>query len=284
MAEQIIISNDRIKATISTLGAEIQSVTVDGKENIWEGDPNVWSGHAPLLFPICGGLRDDAYVFGGKSYTLEKHGYARFAEFTAEKVSENEATFLLCSDDTSRKQFPFEYELRVTYTIEENKINVVYSVKNTDAKDMYFSIGAHEAYACPEGIEEYSIEFEKSENLVCNALEGNYLSHETYSVGENTRELALKYDYFAVDALVFLSLKSRKAFLKNRTTGRKIEVDYDGFDYLLLWTKPGAKYICIEPWCGIPDFADSTGDFTKKEGIIRLAAGDTYVRTHSMVF
>ena len=282
MAEQIKISNGKITAYISTRGAEIIRLTADGKEIIWEGDTKVWASHAPVLFPICGGLKNDRYTYEGKEYTLEKHGYARFKEFTAESVFADKAVFLLCSDEESRKSFPFDYELRIIYTLRDDKIEVEYNVKNMGNHNMYFSIGAHEGYACPEGIEDYVIEFEKTENLICNKVDGTNLSHEQYSVGENTNTLPLKNDYFTVDALVFLNLKSRSVFLKNKNNGQKIKVDFDGFDYLLIWTIPDAKYICIEPWCGLPDFTDSDGNIAHKTGIITLAAGETDVRRHSI--
>ncbi len=283
MAEQLKISNGIISAVLSTTGAELKSVIKDNREIIWEGNPDVWSGQAPLLFPICGGVKDDKYTFDGKEYTLEKHGYGRFKEFEVEAKGDNFITFLLRSDAESLEKFPFEYELRLTYTLVDNKIEVKYSVKNTGNSDMYFSIGAHEGYACPEGIEEYSLVFEKEENLTCNILDGNLLEYNTYSVGENTRELPLKYDFFAVDALTFLNLKSRQVSLVHRPTGRTISVEFDGFDYMFVWTKPNAKYICIEPWCGVPDFVDTDGDITKKKGIIKLPAQQTAERIHNII-
>lgn len=282
MAEQIKISNGEITAVISTRGAELKSVVKNGREFIWEGDPNVWAGQAPLLFPICGGLKDDKYVLGGNEYTLEKHGFARFKEFSVESREENKATFLLREDGETLKKFPFRFELRVTYTLNGGTVEVDYSVKNCDEKEMFFSIGAHEGYACPEGIEEYSIIFEKEEELSCHPLNGNLLEHSTYDVGRNSRELPLKYSFFAIDALTFLNLKSRKATLRHNPTGRTVDVEFNGFDYMFVWTKPNGKYICIEPWCGIPDFVDSDFDITKKTGINSVKPGSVFERTHKI--
>ena len=282
MAEQLKITNGVITALISTKGAELKSVVKDGKEYLWDGNPDIWSGQAPLLFPICGGLKDDKYRFEGKEYTLKKHGFARLSEFEIERKEEASITFILRSKEEIKKQYPFDFELRVTYTLIENKIDVAYSVKNVGSGDMYFSIGAHEGYACSGGIEEYSLVFDKEENLTCNILDGNLLEYNTYSVGEG-RELPLKYDFFAIDALTFLNLKSRGVDLVHKTTGKSLRVEYDGFDYLFVWTKPNANYICIEPWCGIPDFVDSDFDITKKRGIVKLEANGEKVLTHSII-
>ena len=147
---------------------------------------------------------------------------------------------------------------------------------------MYFSMGSHEGYACPGGIEEYSIVFENEEQLECTVLDGRLLIHGTYSLGDNGRELPLKYKYFDDNSLVFTALSSRKAILKHRNGKFAVGVEFDGFDYLILWTIPNEEYICIEHWCGIPDYTDSDGDITHKEGIIALEPGNHCIRRHTI--
>ncbi len=285
MAEQIItIYNNLLEVKISSKGAELKSIKSCGNEKLWQGDPAFWTGQAPIMFPICGGLKDDKYVFEGKGYNLQKHGYIRFAEFEIESAEKDKAVFLHCSNEETIKQFPFIYEFRVIYTLEENSLNVEYSIKNLSGKEMYFSVGAHEAYSCPEGIEKYSVIFEETENLDSNILNGNLLEYETVNVGKNTTELPLKYEYFSVDALVFLNLKSRKVQLKNRITSEVVTLEFNGNDAFLLWTKPGAKYICMEPWSGMQDFIDSNYDITTKRGIIKLPANDACSKKHKITF
>ena len=149
---------------------------------------------------------------------------------------------------------------------------------------MYFTTGSHEAYACPEGIENYSILFEKNENLDATVLNGNLLEYKTEHIGNDIRELPLKEKYFEIDALVFQDIKSRKVWLKNNINGAETEVAFDGFGHLLLWQKQGAKYICIEPWCAVPDFVDSDYDITKKKGVIRLKKAERKILKHSITF
>ena len=283
MAKEIIISNEKIKCTISALGAEIQSVVKESKELIWEGNPDVWSGRAPVLFPICGGLKDDKYVFEGKDYTLSKHGFARKSEFLVEECDQQKATFLLRATEETKKVYPFDFELRVTYTLIDTQIKVDYQVTNLGEYDMYYSIGSHEAYACPEGIEEYSVVFDEEETLDSSVLNGNLLEYNTVCFGNNIKELPLKYDFFAIDALVFLDIKSRKVSLMHNDE-KVVDVCFDGADYLLLWTKPTGKYICIEPWCGVPDFEDSDYDITNKRGIIKVLPGKASKKTHTLTF
>lgn len=284
MSKEVTILSKNLEVKISTLGAEITSAKKDGQELIWQADPDVWGFHAPLLFPICGGLKDDKYFYQNKEYSLPKHGFTRKCEFELETKSESSATFLLKSNDETKKMYPFDFELRVIYSISENELSVKYDTKNLTDGDMYFSIGSHEAYSCPNGIGEYSVIFEKEENLVATPIDGPLLTYDENVILENTRELPLKDEYFIIDALVFQNLKSRKLILKNNLSGKEISLDFADFPYLLIWTKPYAKYICLEPWCGIPDFIDSDCDITKKKGIIKLKKGEFCVKEHKISF
>ena len=284
MSKEIVMQNEHLKVTVTTKGAEIISVLKDGTEQIWEGNPDIWAGHAPILFPICGGLKDDKFIYLGKEYILEKHGFARHLEFEIESAGKEKAVFLLKSNAKTLESYPFDFEFRVIYTLDGSRLDIEYDVKNLTDGEMYFTTGAHEAYACPGGIENYSILFEKSENLNATVLNGNLLEYKTVCIGNDVSELPLKEKYFEIDALVFQDIKSRKVWLKNNINGKETEVDFDGFGHLLLWQKQGAKYICIEPWCGVPDFVDSDYDITKKKSIISLKKAGRKVLKHSITF
>lgn len=277
----ITISNKFLTATFSKTGAELKSLKSKEREYIWNGDPAFWTGSSPVLFPICSGLKDDEFIYEGKTYTMPKHGFARRTEFEVESVGENTATFLLSSKNVPKDNYPFEYEFRIIYTLDGKKLCVEYNIRNLTDGDMYFSVGAHEAYSCPEGIENYEIVFEKVENLDAYQLEGPLLSDNTKSFGQNTNVLPLNNSLFENDCLIFKNLNSHSVNLVNKTTHQKIKVDFDGFDYLLVWTVPDAPFICIEPWCGITDNINTTKDFTKKEGIEKIEKGGFFYRLHS---
>ncbi len=280
----ITISNEYLTAEISAKGAELQSIKKDGRECLWNGDPSVWSGRAPLLFPVCGALKDDKFVFDGKEYTLPRHGFARQSVFETELAESQRAVFLLRSNAETLAVYPFDFELRVIYTLDKSKINIEYIVKNLSKGEMYFSIGSHEAYSCPGGIESYSVIFDQNEDLIANRLDGGLVGSKTIDLGQNTKELPLKCEYFEEDSLNFLKLNSRKVVLKNRNTGEEVSVEFPGAEYFLIWQKPGAEYICLEPWCGIADFTDSDCDITKKRGIITLPSNEAFTKQHSITF
>ena len=283
----ITLKNERLELLIAKKGAEIRAVKFDGNDVFWSGDEKVWQGVSPVLFPMCGGLKDDKFVYGGKEYNLAKHGFAREMEFEEEKSGYNFVTLLLKSNENTLKSYPWEFEFRVTYKLIGKNIEVNYQVKNLSDKTMYFSVGSHEAYACPEGIEDYDIIFDKKETLDAYELDGNLLKHQTYPIIKDTNVLPLYEKYFDIDALVFKDVKSRSVSLRNRKTGREISVDFKGCDYLLIWTKnvpEERKYICIEPWGGIPAFVDDGYEIEKKEGVDSLEPSGEFSRKHTIHF
>lgn len=278
----ITLKNDKITLKINELGAEMKSLFANGREYLWEGKPEVWPNSCPLMFPVCGGLKDDKYILDGEEYTMQKHGYGRFLMFEVESTTDTTAVFLHKSNNETKVSFPFDYELRLIYTLDGDSVKLEYKVDNKSDKTMYFSIGSHEGYYTPEGIEDYDIVFPQNETLNAYVLYGNLLSNQQLPIIKDTNILPLYDKYFTVDALVFKDLKSRSAMLRNRKTGKAVKIDFDYAPYFLLWHKPNAPYICVEPWAGVQDIIGSSYDITEKEGIISLDAGKTYLAEHTI--
>ena len=278
----ITISNEFLTATFSELGAELKSLKCEGKEHIWKGDPAFWSGSAPVLFPICSGLKDDEFIFEGKTYSMPKHGFAKGETFVVDEIKTDRVVFLLSSKNCPKENYPFEYELRIIYTLVGKKINVEYKVDNHTDGDMYFSIGAHEGYYCPEGIENYEIVFEEKENLDAYQLVGPLLSFDTKNYGKDINILQLDSSIYENDCFIFKNLNSKSLILRNKTTDQKVKVEFEGFPYLLIWTVPNAPYVCIEPWCGITDNLNTTKQISEKEGIEKIEKNGSFYRLHSL--
>ena len=282
----IKIKNDFLAVEISTLGAEIQSIkSIDGTEFIWCGDESVWSGKAPVLFPICGALDGGTYEYSGTEYTLAKHGFARLKEFECVRCEDSEAEFVLKHDDETLKSYPFKFTFCIVYTLKGNVLEVTYKVDNESDETMYFSLGAHEAYACPEGINKYRVTFESDDEIALyRADENGLIIDKKLPFPLENKSFMLDKNMFTDDALVFPELKSRRVYLENAETGKKITVDFEGFGYLLIWTKPEGDYICIEPWTGIPDTVRCTGKLSQKEGITALEKSCDYIIKHNIKF
>lgn len=282
----VYLHNEDLKVKINEKGAEIKSViTNDGRECIWSGDPAYWDESAPVLFPICGRLRDNKYIYGGKEYTLLSHGFAKEMVFKVEQTTDTTAVFMLSETEETMKNYPFAFELRIKYELNGNSIKVTYKVDNKNKKNMYFSIGAHEGYMCEGGIEDYYIEFDKKVTLDAYTVVGPIINHETYRVLENSNILQLKNDYFTVDALVMKNINFDALTIKRKGDNKmNARVEFPGFPNLLIWTIPGAPYICIEPWHGIPDSTDTNYIFETKECIEKLAEGESFTCSHSLFF
>lgn len=280
----VTLNNGILKVLIDEMGAQIRSVVKEEKEYMWQADPQIWKSTAPLMFPICGGLKDDRFIYSGKEYILPKHGFARNMLFTVEKADSTYAVFCLKANEDSRKMYPFEFELRLIYSVEGDALTVKYEVKNAGENVMYFSIGSHEGYYTPEGIEDYDIIFPEKETLNSVMVDGNLLQDHTLPIIRNSNVLPLYDKYFLVDCLIFKDVKSRSCVLRNRRKGKSIKVDFPDASYFVLWHPHGAPFICIEPWSGIPDDQHSSYNLADKEGITALGKGETYTATHTITY
>ncbi|MBE6739137.1 MAG: aldose 1-epimerase family protein [Ruminococcaceae bacterium] len=280
----ITLKNNVLTVLIDEMGAQIRSVKKNDVEYMWQADPQIWKSTAPLMFPICGGLKDDKFVYEGKEYILPKHGFARNMPFTVEKADDTSAVFCLKADEETRKMYPFEFELRLIYNIENDALTLKYEVKNVGENTMYFAIGSHEGYYTPEGIEDYDIVFPQNETLNSVMVDGNLLQDHTLPIIKNTNVLPLYDKYFLVDCLVFKDVKSKSLLLRNRRKGKSIKIDFPDAAYLVLWHPHCAPFLCVEPWSGIPDDFHSDYNLAHKEGITALSKGEVYTAVHTITY
>lgn len=281
----VTLKSNELTAIISEKGAEIQSVkSKNGTEFMWCGDEKVWSGRAPILFPICGKLKEDRFEYNGKEYSLPIHGFASTSEFFVEYNDDTKAVFLLKSNEETLACYPFEFEFRVIFELKSNELTVTYNVQNKTDGEMLFSVGGHEAYSCPEGIEEYDVIFEKYETLNSHFVEGDIISRDTISILENKNILPLKKKFFETDALIFFEIASRKATLKQRNGSRRIELSFPNHEFFLIWTKPEGNYICLEPCCGVGDIVGSDYNLSNKKGIRKLNKSEEFNAVHTIKF
>ena len=200
--------------------------------------------------------------------------------FEIKEASDSSATFLLKSSSETLDVYPFDFEFRVRFTLEERKINVTYKVTNLTNSDMYYSVGSHEGFAVPEGLEEYDIVFEKAGDYYSTNLEGGLLDDTKTLMVEGSDTLPLKTDYFKVDTLIFESIESKSVRLRKKDGEREIKISFQGFDHLMLWTVMGAKFICIEAWNGLSDSKNTDKNLKTKKGIKTLEPSSSAEFTH----
>lgn len=279
----IQIANNQIKAEILKKGAELASLVdiQSGKEWMWSADPAYWGKSSPILFPIVGALKDNTYLFDGKSYSLPRHGFARDMEFEVRELKSDRVTFGLKSSNETLNIYPFDFDLEVEYSVSGTILNTEYRVKNlSDSNPMWFSLGAHPAFAVETNKEktfsDYQLHFENDEFLNLYPIQNNLILKETNQMPLDKGNLALSYPLFFKDALVMTDLKSRKIELCNRIDRQSLQFSFSNFPHLGIWSAKNADFVCLEPWSGIADFVDHNQDLKQKFGINQLAPLDIW--------
>jgi galactose mutarotase-like enzyme len=280
------IENEQLRVVISSKGAELQSIFNKSSqlEHMWSGDPAFWAKRSPVLFPIVGTLKDDTYMYEGKSYHLSRHGFAREMEFMVDKQQAGSISFLLKSNEITLNNFPFAFEFRLSYSLHENMLKTIYEIKNITDKDMYFSVGGHPAFKLPlaDGTtyNDYYLEFDKNENLRRWPISpGGLIEKDPVPYLRHTRILPLNKELFSRDALVFKHPASSSVSIRSNKTPHGLEFSFHGFPYLGIWAAKKADFVCIEPWCGIADSVDTDQQLVHKEGINQLAPGEVFERS-----
>ena len=289
----ITIDNGMLKVDISTNGAEVVNVEKGGVKRIWDGKEEIWKGHSPILFPICSCLLDGYYEYKGKKYTLKPHGFVKKMEFEIVSEEKTSATFLISSNDETKQVYPFDFEFRVHYKLDDDKLCVYYIVENKGDEPMYFNVGCHEAYMLDGTLNDYSILFE-SEDKIYNTIYGkNGLEQDKLEIPLKDNKLNLDLDYFVgkftyngvefdKDSIVIENVKNKRlTLLKGEVP--ELEIYYNDFDHLVIWTCDNG-FIAIEPWNGLPDFSNSNHKIEDKKSISKIVANSTKTFYHSIIF
>lgn len=281
--------SDVLRVSFQHKGAELCSVKdLAGTEYIWQAKPEIWPRHAPVLFPIVGKLRDNRYTYEGHDYSLSQHGFARDCEFTLVEHAATQCIFELNSDLASKTNYPFDFNLRIAYSLQGNQLRTSYEISNRGQTTLPFSIGAHPGFNCPltkdERFEDYYLQLEASRFEV-RALSEGLRAADTKQLNLKDGRLALNTQLFEQDALVFENSQIQNIQLCSTKSTRKITLSCENWPYFGIWTKKGCReFICLEPWYGIADVANSDHNLLSKEGILHLAAGKSFACAFDLRF
>lgn len=280
------ISSGELTAEIDSKGAELRSLrSSSGKEYLWQGDPAIWTGRAPNLFPFVGRLTDGWYQLDGKQYEMKIHGLAKSADFflISQKTDSVELGFE--SDEETLKQFPRSFLFTVVFTLHGNMLSVTYGVENRDDREMIFGLGAHPGFFVPidqnKQFTDYAVVFPErcaarriifSDRIFVDHLEDFPL--------EEGRLLPLRHELFDLDAVVLTDVP-HSLRIESSTGGESIEVSYPGMDYVGFWHKPKteAPYICVEPWVTLPGEEGRPTVFEERKDLLHLDPGKRYCNT-----
>jgi galactose mutarotase-like enzyme len=274
------LSSAELHVEVNPLGAQL-SIFRDrsGRDLLWDGDPAVWAGRAPILFPIIGAVAGGSYRLGAQTYRLSRHGFARGKMFEVVAAAASSATFRLAADETTLQVYPFRFELEVRFAVSGTTLSVTTSVRNKGTENMPASVGYHPAFRWPlpygRPRQAHFIEFANAEPAPIRRLDSHgLLTPESHPTPVSNRRLMLEDSLFQDDVVIFDQFRSRSVSY-GAAEGPRIQVSYPDATYLGIWTKPGgAHFICIEPWRGIADPAGFSGDFTVKPGVFTVAPGE----------
>ena len=268
----------------SRLGGELLSYKLDGVEKIHQGQECIdaygkvyWKRHFPVLFPIVGKLKQNRTIINGRTYEMSQHGFARDMEFEPITKLDNFHSYVLRSNPSTLAKYPFEFSLYITYRTDENKLTTIYKVVNDGDNNMPFGIGGHPAFKIDmEDLlnEEYYLEFEQDEDKIhfLYLVDGLVGTEYAKNIMMDKRRIKITKDTFNNDAVIMKGITSNKISLKRRRGNKTLlTMDFEGFPYLGVWSKPKAPFLCIEPWYSTADAVKSTGVFAQKSDILVLA-------------
>jgi galactose mutarotase-like enzyme len=283
------LENDLCQVTINHHGAELSSFLLkeDNLEYIWQGDPKYWGRHAPVLFPFVGKLKDNQYSYNGKTYEMGQHGFARDMVFELISKEDSQAIFSLKSNEETLKKYPFEFELKISYSLIEQDLTVAYEVTTT-SNEMFFSIGGHPAFNTPLAqdttFEDYYLHFAPSKSRFLLPLDGPYVNLKEKTLAQTNTSIQLNREFFVNDAFI-LETKGENSFsILSDQTDHCVSLSYTDLPYVGIWTTypTEAPFVCIEPWNGIADTLDATGKIEDKLGINRITPSDIFKSSYTI--
>lgn len=279
----VTLSNNELTVKINEFGAEVSSV-IDkktGYEFMWQADDKYWGRHAPVLFPIVGRLKEDQYEYNGQTYQMTQHGFARDSMFEVEEVTDNTATFSLTDNEETLKKYPFKFKLLIKYALEENRLTVTYEVRNQSTREvMYYGIGGHPAFNVSQTtnkddkaeFDQVSFRFEPNEESLFIPLGQSGLLDLKEASEEMVDKIQLTHESFKADAFVYKVKPETEMVLTDDANQVEIRLIPHEMEHVGIWSPYPARggFVCLEPWAGVADDEETSGQFNEKYGINKL--------------
>ena len=294
------LKNEQLSVIVSEKGAELQSIKdANGKEYLWQGDPAFWPRRSPILFPIVCSVNDDTYRVDGKEYHLPRHGFARDTEFVLISppklggVSEgrgglNKCTFALESSEETKKVYPYDFTLSISYVLDGNKIGVIWHVHNTDSQEIHFQIGGHPAFNVPGmkagDTQRGRIRLDNQEPLdgLKSYIDG---SHEMIEIPVEAEQGIIEFtdNTWRNDSVKIHKCQLHRAELLGADGEPEVTVEFRT-PVIAFWSpyQKNAPFVCIEPWYGLGDPRGFKGEFKDKPLMNHLQPGASFMSRYDI--
>ena len=278
------IKNDQLTVEISAHGAELKSIKdANGNEYLWDGDEKYWNRHSPILFPIVCGLWKDTYRTEGKEYHLPRHGFARDTEFKLVGKTADRLTFALIDNEETQKNYPYHFNLAISYRLQGNEIHVIWHVENTDDKEIFFQIGGHPAFmvpGCKKGEEmKATLKLDNEAPVRLYGNVGGCIDRQAKETVETDKGIwEVNEETFAEDAVIFDKSQVKQVSILNEQGEPNVTLEFKT-PAVGIWNPTGkhAPFLCIEPWYGLSDWAEYDGEFKDKYLMNRLQPGASFM-------
>lgn len=285
------LENTRLCVEIAEMGAEVTRIfdKKKGTELLWEADPVYWKRHSPVLFPNVGKTYRNKVLINGTQYPTSQHGFARDNVFRCVSASEGKAVFLLTSGDETKEVYPFDFELFITYTLENDLLRVKWEVKNTGEEDMYFTIGGHPAFRFERGSEkksDYLLRFPGMKSLdyiLIDPAEAAVDPEKVYRLELEEECCPLTEEMFENDALIFDGEQIREVWICRKDGTPYVGMKCEGFPNFGIWSVKDAPFVCLEPWMGRCDDVGFCGEISEKPCINKAAPGETFQQEYTIL-
>lgn len=276
MPDLVRIESDGLAVEVSSLGAEMQSLTSkDGRSWLWNGDPAFWAGRSPLLFPIVGKAPDNTVLVDGQAYDMQQHGLARRSEFRLAEATTASCLHELIASEASKAAYPFDFRLTLRHAVEGLRLTVTAEVTNTDSKPMPFGLGYHPAFAWPlpgAAGRDHFVELDNGGEPSLSRIDGGLRKPDLLPSPFKAGRLVLEHGYFEEDAMIFP--EGAGAGLTYRADGGPgLRFTFENLPNLALWTKPGAPFLCVEPWHGTAPVIGASAEIAARPYSVELESG-----------
>lgn len=277
LAKSIVeLHNDKLAIKISSIGAELQSIKRQGhtQEYLWHGDPKYWKGRAPFMFPVNVRFKNETFNYLDQSYNMPLLGLAHTATFDVKKISQSKASFTFRSNEETLRQYPFQFQLTITYELIQHEIKHHFLLKNLGDNTLYYALGGHPGFTFPTTAgktrKDYTITFSKKMTTNRLLLANGLIQGEEIPFLNNENRLDMNDPRVPKHGILLLNHKAKRIGLAEKGERPFIEVEFGDFPNVNIWSPPDKPFVCIEPQVGHHDLQNSPTDIKKKKYLMRL--------------
>ncbi len=276
------IKSDKLTVRINDYGAELISAKgADGFEYVWNANPTYWDQHAPVLFPVCGRILNGYYLYDGKKYEMDGHGFAGKKSFKVKSIADDSITLVLQADEETLGQYPFYFNLTAKYSVKGDTLTASFTVENKDKKVMPYLFGWHPGFSLERkggsAIGDFSLKFDNVDKLCWYPLQHGCFCRpygEDYAL-KNSEYPLNEEEIYSNDTMIFTGTKDR-AILYSPKEKHTVDMSWtSNLPYFCIWkeTFAEARFICLEPWSGTPNDGETEENFNERK-MNRLSSGE----------